>query len=540
MMRFYLLLLSIAIVVVTAFPQAKDALQEELQELLTHTSDVTGYALTLGYVDATGRDFGLGAGQRDPQGFPSIIGGNTTESDRFLFGSGTKPFTAAAIVRLHERGVIKSLDENASKYIDPVLSNLNRTASLVGMLGERAGRVTVRHLIQMQSGIADFDVPGLDNKILVQNSCSPVEIIQFVSSLRDEVCKAASSGVCSCRFMCEPGDCTSYSSTNYVLAGLVLAGATAVQPSTRHGSGSSQVPMWQRFNTELFTQTLGLDKNKAFANSKFSFPVGGSKLRDSGLTVAGSSIQYGKTELWEQDAAVLGFTCGNCIASAHDAARFYYQLLGPPSSIVSLQSLAMMQETRTLDAGWAAGHIDYGTGLMIQNISPKQSLAWERAGHRSPTPANLSASYIGHAGDTYAFQSDNGFFRKYNASISIVVNQDTEPPAEFITCQVLQVVARHFGDKEDFGCRPLPSQALYACMDSFGEKVCVEAPKSSDPRRPGGTMTYKQCTASCKGPAPPPSPPGGSSWKCSKFFGKKVCLPKGGASTYEDCKSSCS
>merc|ERR1719506_897975 len=105
-----------------------------------------------------------------------------------------------------------------------------------------------------------------------------------------------------------------------------------------------------------------------------------------------------------------------------------------------------MEQTRTLSAGWAAGHIDYGTGLMIQNMSPKQSYAWRKAGHTSPTPANFSASYIGHAGDTYAFQSDNGFFRKYNASISVVVNQDTEPPANFITCQVLQVVAKHFGD----------------------------------------------------------------------------------------------
>lgn len=513
-------------------PTNTDPLKEELQQLLQHTADVTGYALTLGYVDATGRDFGLGAGARDPIGFNTTVGGNTTESDRFLFGSGTKPFTAAAIVRLHEQGVIKSLDEPASKYVDPVLRDINASSTFTSLLGERAGKVTVRHLIQMQSGIADFDVPSLDNKILVKNTGSPMEILLYINSLKDSVCKASYTGECSCRFLCEPGSCTSYSSTNYVIAGLVLAGATS-------RSSASKVPIWQRFNTEAFSKTLGFDKNKAFADSVFKFPVGGSTLHDSGLTVAGSSIQYGKTELWQQDASVLGYTCGNCIASAHDAARFFYALLGPNPSIVSQESLKMMTQLRTLNEGWAAGHILYGTGLMIQNMSPKQMYAWRRAGNKGPTPANFSASYIGHAGDTYAFQSDNGFFKKYNASISVIVNQDTQPPADFITCQVLQVVAKHFGDTEDFGCRKLPSQALYACLDSFGQKVCVEEPPSTDPRRPGGTMTYQKCSATCKGPAPPP-PPSGNTWKCAKWLGKKVCIPFGGSASHDDCKKSCS
>jgi len=537
-MRVQLLLIALSYAVVNALPRGGATLEEDLAALLKHTSDVTGYALTLGYVDATGRDFGLGAGQRDPQGFSSIVGGNTTQIDRFLFGSGTKPFTASAIVRLSEKGVITSLDDKASQYIDPVLKDINgSSASLVGMLGERAGRVTVRHLIQMQSGIADFDVPGLDNKVLVQNSCSPWEILEFVQSLKPTVCEADRNGECPCRFQCEPGNCTSYSSTNYVLAGLVLAGATAK-------SGAGGVPMWQQFNTKVFSDTLGLSQNKAFSNSKFEFAVAG-KLHASGLTVAGSSIQYGKTELWEQDASVLGFTCGNCIASAHDAAKFYYQLLGPTPSIVSESSVKMMKEMRTLDSGWAKGGIDYGTGLMIQNMSPKQREEWIiKSRHHTPVPLNMSGSYIGHAGDTYAFQSDNGFFPAYNASISIVVNQDTEPPADFITCQVLQVVATHFGDSVDFGCKILPSEAKYECADSFGQKVCIESLFPDDRHHePAANMTYQQCSATCKGPAPPtppPAPPSHGTWKCADLFGKKICAPHGGSITsYEVCKDEC-
>lgn len=84
---------------------------------------------------------------------------------------------------------------------------------------------------------------------------------------------------------------------------------------------------------------------------------------------------------------------------------------------MSNSSLAIMETLSTLDAGWAAGYLDYGFGLMVQNVSPK-------IGRR---PAlDLPASYIGHGGDTYGFQSDNGYFPSLNASISVVVNQDSD------------------------------------------------------------------------------------------------------------------
>jgi len=169
---------------------------------------------------------------------------------------------------------------------------------------------------------------------------------------------------------------------------------------------------------------------------------------------------------------VLGWTCGNAVSSAHDIARFYFELLGPKPSIVSSPYVKLMQTFKTLTLGWASGFIDYGFGLMVQNVSPKQS----EINPHVPPPRNATASYIGHAGDTYAFQSDNGFFPAYNASISVVLNQDSEAPDKIITCNVLQVVARHFGSSEDFGCRPIPRTAMYKCVfDVFGQNLCVQS-----------------------------------------------------------------
>ena len=49
-----------------------------------------------------------------------------------------------------------------------------------------------------------------------------------------------------------------------------------------------------------------------YAYAHVTFPrVGPLNSKAGGLTVAGSSLQYGETELFEQDASILGWTCGN-------------------------------------------------------------------------------------------------------------------------------------------------------------------------------------------------------------------------------------
>jgi len=456
-----------------------DGLQDDLEALIAKITAVTGYTLSLGYKDAQGRDFGIGSGPRDPPGFATVVGGEADNTDRFLFGSGTKPMTAVAVLRLHQQGIIASLNDPASKYIDPVLADMSQAhTTMAGLLGAPAGRVTIAHLIQMQSGIADFDVPLLDNAILKEGSSSPWRALSYISSLKDAICPADIHGVCACRFMCEPGNCTSYSSTNYILAGLVLAGAS------REHMAIGQ-PLWSQWDTAKFRQALGIQSNQELAQIGIHFPVIG-PLNQS-LTVAGASVQYGKTEVWMQDASFLGYTCGNAVGSAQDMARFLYELLGPTASVVSESTLQFMQEWHVLDAGWAAGQLNYGAGLMIQNMSPRQKLA----GGAAPVLSS-SASYVGHAGDTYGFQSDSGFFPAFNASISIVVNQDTEAPDAWMTCHVLQVVARHFGSDEDFGCKPLPTVARYMCDVSFGESVCVESSVLTS-----ANMTLDQCHAVC-------------------------------------------
>jgi len=98
-------------------------------------SDITGYTISLGYIDQQ-HDFGIAAGPRTPEA-PA----NVTSHDTFLLGSGTKPYTAAAIMRLVDQGKL-TLDDLVSEHADaPMMAMWNTT--FVEVMGKNATNITV-------------------------------------------------------------------------------------------------------------------------------------------------------------------------------------------------------------------------------------------------------------------------------------------------------------------------------------------------------------------------------------------------------------
>lgn len=75
------------------------SLQAEMQQLINNISSTTGFALSVGYRDAS-NDWGIGSGPRIPVPYQTnkeaaLVPGITKGNDTMLLGSGTKPFTAA-------------------------------------------------------------------------------------------------------------------------------------------------------------------------------------------------------------------------------------------------------------------------------------------------------------------------------------------------------------------------------------------------------------------------------------------------------------
>ena len=322
------------------------ALQAELNALTAANPD---FAITLGWKSST-EELALSSGVVKGSLYPDGRADRPADPhDKFLFGSGTKPLTAAAVLRLADAGAL-SLDDPVSKHVDALLTAVNGT-TLAGLFGAGAAAVTVGNLLAMQSGLADFDTPELDDQILSSGEdFPPVAILHAAASQSPPIHFAA-------------GTQTEYSSTNYVLAGLVLL----AHDPTAHND-------W----TQLHQHDLTFPPNLRAKYANVSFiadqPI------SSVATVAGASgmIEGKLTPIWAQKGGVLGFTCGNMAATALDVANFFYDLL-VEKSVVSEESLAAMQQFNLLSYGWAKGHVVYGSGLMIESVAYTAQL-WRNSG----------------------------------------------------------------------------------------------------------------------------------------------------------------
>lgn len=121
------------------------------------------------------------------------------------------------------------------------------------------------------------------------------------------------------------------------------------------------------------------------------FPAQG-VTHELGLTVPGLSLMCGKAEIWNQDYSIMGWTCGNGMASARDVAKFYWDFLGPNRHLVSEDRVIEMMNFTFCDKGWAAPYLMYGGGLMPSAVAP-----W-----KDYPPVNNTLNF-GHGGHTYGF-----------------------------------------------------------------------------------------------------------------------------------------
>ena len=157
-----------------------------------------------------------------------------------------------------------------------------------------------------------------------------------------------------CTWVCEPGTCTSCSSANFLLAGLVLL-----------AHAGPRAPSWRDLDQHLL---LGSSFTTGSRYPTTQFPAEGER-SSHGLTTVGHGCgRFGRDLIYDQDASIMGWCYGYAVTSARDAAAFLRDLLGPGHRFVSDRSLAAMQNWTALSTGWAAGQLDYGAGLEVRNV----------------------------------------------------------------------------------------------------------------------------------------------------------------------------
>lgn len=371
-------------------------------------------------------DFGLASGLVDDETNAKVTR-NATASDTFLYGSGTKPITAVAVLRLIESGRIRA-DDLVSPIVDPYLQRWNHT-SLNKLFGADIDKATVLDLIHMAAGIRDFeDSYDFDVAVLADGGFLeyPYGAMQFASEIGNQT------------LYFEPGSGVAYSSTSFLVAGLVLA--AVLQP---------QKPWWE---FDLRDAALG-DMRTRYPTMSFP-PTGstGTKISES-LTVPGTSVSsdWPSTTILQQNAAILGWTCGNMVSSAQDVARIYFDLLHSSGledlpRLINDESRSRMLNFKNATHGWNVGKLQYSAGLMQTHYDYSDE-------PRDLENYNYAFPAWGHGGDTYGFCSQQAYVPKAQVAFSVTSNIDLSTPSNHLACWVMDIVQEvQTGQPGNFNC----------------------------------------------------------------------------------------
>ncbi len=260
--------------------------------------------------------------------------------DRFEIGSNTKAFTVILALQLQDEGVL-SMDDPLSKWLPELAAQI-----------PNGDQVTLRQMAGNTSGIWDYADPLMqpivdanDQEGLAQ-SYTPQELVDY----------AIANG--SPDFA--PGEGWHYSSTNFILLGMVVEAAT----------GKSLAELYQEriFDPLEMTSTSYLEGS----------PEPGS-IVDGYYAISGDELT--NMTNWN---ATQGGAAGAIVSTAEDMSRFIGGLVG--GELLQGTSLDAMFDFRELDISEGGG-VFAGYGLGIIDFQTN------------------GFSALGHAGQTAGFQS---------------------------------------------------------------------------------------------------------------------------------------
>ena len=288
--------------------------------------------------------------------------------DRFEIGSNTKAFTVILALQLQEAGVL-SMDDPLSKWLPKLAARI-----------PNGDQVTLRQLAGNTSGIWDYADPLMqpvidaNDRAGLVKSYTPQELMELV------IVKGKPDF--------EPGKGWRYSSTNFILLGMVVEAAT----------GKSLAELYQ---TRIF-DPLGM-KNSSYLE----------KSPEPGAIVAGYyKTPNGKLTDMTEWNATQGGAAGAIVSTAEDMARFIAGLFGGKlfkNDKTLAEMLAFRELTMKEGGGVFAG---YGLGLISFG---------------APGLPGLHA--YGHAGQTPGFQTI--WFRLPEADTNVILLTNSG------TCEVM-------------------------------------------------------------------------------------------------------
>ncbi|CAK9019402.1 unnamed protein product [Durusdinium trenchii] len=366
------------------------------------------------------------------------------ESDLYPWGSVTKMFTAASVMKLVGSGKFR-LDDAIAPLVDDLLGKMaakdpsQNFSSVEELWGADLAKTTLRQLLSMQSSIPDFDTAtpskggGISKDPLRAELYTTPNHFYKPTELMSVPWVANHSKDCQAQPFVGK---FCYSSTNFMLLGMALAQATGVDS-------------WAAFNQTAFLPDY-LQNQIRFANS-------GSP-KDAGSVPGYDRTSYNRApgnlsnhNNWEVEGVFAGWTASNVVATAAHIADLSWEIwkehsLAPEALVKQMIPSAM--------------HI-YGMGAFNVGLFS--------GGVRGP----LGQGY-GHLGATYGYQSIVGFFPALNVSVAIATNIETDKQVQTpdSLCFTYHAVAGLLMNKT-FDCK-------FQTMGYYGGRcTCSETPAPS-------------------------------------------------------------
>ncbi len=358
-----------------------------LQDIMDKESRHWNCSFTMSLVTSKGRQVQIASG------FTNREGTRRAEiSDKYAYGSVTKMWTAAAVMKLYEEGQI-DLDDKITDYLDPWMKDVNGT-TLTNLYGntDEIQSLTIAHLLSMHAGLHDYDSQKLENYQFShpRHAIGPIEALYLSNRT----------------FYCFPGasSCAGYSSTNFEILGLLLL----QQASLR--------------DFEDYDQLSFLKNSPNVVDQEFAI-----RLRNMGIEfpTSGTCSESGVISGWDTQgrdvsgiSCVGGFTCGNLVGPSLPVAMFARHLFAGSNGVrpLSYRTVDKMKVFSKLPMGTVPG-VEYGLGVMrMPNV-------WA-----SGAGSAVRSHNVGHGGETYGFGALSGYVPGIDVGYAIAANVELVAP----------------------------------------------------------------------------------------------------------------
>jgi CubicO group peptidase (beta-lactamase class C family) len=279
----------------------------------------------------------------------SVSDGGTAAvaTDIIPAGSLTKPFTAAAVMRLVETGVVR-LEDPVAMHIDPFLTRINGSnTTMEAVWGPMVRNVTIRMLLNMRSGMPDYNNQVIQRDTLWSPDwdIGPQDYLSLVGYSKE-------------KWRFAPGTRSEYCSMGYLMLALVQA---------NHAKQADGSPLTDWAQLDQKAAAIPAHLLEGFGYNSTTFFTRGHCSAYSNVAhyyYLGNKSDPAYVDMYER-SCLNGWGFGNLGISAQDAASFFYDLLGPQPKIVSGRARLLMQQF----TGWGTktdyvgdGH-HYGFGV---------------------------------------------------------------------------------------------------------------------------------------------------------------------------------